>query len=78
MAQTKVKDQAQLSANVKQGVSAKGVSVPRLPDKSVSAPKRNTLTVKLPLKKGVSLLKKKYRYGHCLFCGGGYERYRSS
>lgn len=58
MAQTKVKDQAQLSANVKQGVSAKGVSVPRLPDKSVSAPKRNTLTVKLPLKKGVSLLKK--------------------
>ena len=58
MAQTKVKDQARLSANVKQGVSAKGVSVPRLPDKSVSAPKRNTLTVKLPLKKGVSLLKK--------------------
>ena len=24
------------------------------------------------------IAQKKYRYGHCLFCGGGYERYRSS
>ncbi len=59
MAQTKVKEQPQLSVGgVKAGMPAKNVAIPKLPEKSISAPKRNRLTVKLPLKKALALLKK--------------------
>ena len=58
MAQTKVKEQPKLSAGVKANVPATRVAVPKLPEKSISAPKRNTLTAKLAFGKALSLLKK--------------------